>query len=70
MELIRKEDLAENFLEFRPYLDQCRFVGCSHTKEKGCAILEAVAKGRIASSRHQSYLRLYEQAKEIKDWQR
>jgi ribosome biogenesis GTPase len=69
MELIRKEELAENFLEFRPYLDQCRFVGCSHTKEKGCAVLDAVAKGAIAPSRHQSYLRLYEQAKEIKDWQ-
>jgi ribosome biogenesis GTPase len=69
MELIRKEELAENFLEFRPYLDQCRFVGCSHTKEKGCAVLEAVKNGAIAPSRHQSYLRLYEQAREIKDWQ-
>jgi ribosome biogenesis GTPase len=69
MELIRKEELAEHFLDFRPYLDQCRFVGCSHTKEKGCAVLEAVAQGAIAPSRHQSYLRLYEQAKEIKDWE-
>jgi ribosome biogenesis GTPase len=44
-------------------------VGCSHTKEKGCAVLEAVKNGAIAPSRHQSYLRLYEQAREIKDWQ-
>jgi ribosome biogenesis GTPase len=69
MELIRKEALAENFLEFRPYLEQCKFIGCSHTKEKGCAVLHAVMQGEIAPSRHQSYLRLYEQAKEIKDWQ-
>lgn len=36
-----KHRLPETFVEFRPYLDQCRFVGCSHTKEKGCAVLEA-----------------------------
>ena len=70
MELLRKEDLGGAFREFRPYLDQCRFVGCSHTKEQGCAVLEAVAAGEIPASRHESYLRLYEQAKEIKDWER
>ena len=37
-----KHRLPETFVEFRPYLDQCRFVGCSHTKEKGCAVLEAL----------------------------
>lgn len=69
MELIRKEDLAATFPEFRSYLEQCRFIGCSHTKEKGCAVLDALREGRIAPSRHQSYLRLYEQAKELKDWE-
>ena len=42
-----KHRLPETFVEFRPYLDQCRFVGCSHTKEKGCAVLEAVRAGDI-----------------------
>ena len=42
-----KRRLPETFVEFRPYLDQCRFVGCSHTKEKGCAVLEAVRAGKI-----------------------
>ena len=69
MELIRKEDLARNFREFGPYLDQCRFVGCAHIKEKGCAVLAAKKAGEIPASRHQSYVRLYEQAKEIKDWE-
>ena len=64
-----KEHLPETFVEFRPYLDQCRFVGCSHTKEKGCAVLEAVQEGKIAPSRHQSYVALYEQAKNIKEWE-
>lgn len=70
MELIRKEDLAAGFQDFLPYLDQCRFVGCSHTKEKGCAVLDAVRAGDISRSRHESYLRLYEQAREIRDWER
>ncbi len=69
MELVRKEDLERSFREFRPYLDRCQFVGCSHVKEKGCAVLEALAEGKIVSSRHESYVRLYEQAKEIKEWE-
>ena len=39
-------------------------------KEKGCAVLAAVRAGEIAPSRHQSYVRLYEQARAIPDWQR
>ena len=64
-----KRHLPETFLEFRPYLGQCRFVGCSHTKEKGCAVLEAVRHGEIQKSRHQSYLRLYEELKPLKEWE-
>lgn len=64
-----KRRLPETFLDFRPYLDGCRFVGCSHTKEKGCAVLEAVRRGDIQKSRHDSYLRLYEELKPLKEWQ-
>ena len=64
-----KHHLPETFREFQPYLDSCRFVGCSHTKEKGCAVLEAVKRGQIQKSRHNSYLRLYEELKPLKDWQ-
>ena len=64
-----KHRLPETFVEFRPYLDQCRFVGCSHTKETGCAVLEAVRAGQIQRSRHASYVRLYEELKPLQDWQ-
>lgn len=67
-ELWQKEGLAETFREFRPFLDSCRYVGCSHTKERGCGVLEALERGEISKSRHDSYLRLYEQAKLIKAW--
>lgn len=64
-----KHRLPETFPEFAPYLDSCRFVGCSHTKEKGCAVLQAVRDGQIQKSRHESYLRLWEELKPLKDWE-
>ena len=64
-----KAHLPETFPEFRPYLGGCRFVGCSHTKEKGCAVLQAVKQGEIPRSRHASYLRLYEELRQIKEWE-
>ena len=42
MELCRKEELEGCFREFAPYLGKCQFTGCSHVKEKGCAVLKAV----------------------------
>lgn len=69
MEAIPKDALASAFREFRPYLDQCRFQGCAHVKERGCAVREALAAGEIAPSRHKSYVRLYEQAKALPDWE-
>lgn len=68
-QVILKEELQHCFREFEPYIKDCRFTGCSHTKEKGCAVLEAVREGIIAASRHESYLALYEQAKQIKVWE-
>lgn len=69
-ELLSPEELPHTFREFAPYLDQCRFVGCAHVKEKGCGVLEALAEGKIAPSRHKSYVRLYEQARAIPEWKR
>jgi ribosome biogenesis GTPase len=64
-----KEHLPETFREFEPYLGQCRFVGCSHTKEAGCAVLDALRSGKIQQSRHASYVRLYEELKPLRAWQ-
>ena len=69
MELIKKDELELCYREFEPYLGQCRFTGCSHTKEKGCAVLQALEEGEIAASRHRSYCDMYEEAKQLKDWE-
>ena len=63
-----KERLPETFPDFAPYLGECRFVGCSHTREKGCAVLRAVKDGAIVKGRHESYLRLYDELKDLKAW--
>ena len=68
MELNDCEKLQHMFREFEPFLNDCRYTGCSHTKESGCAVLEAMERGEIISSRHESYVRLYEQAKQFKKW--
>jgi len=70
MELMRKEELQRCFREFAPYRDTCQFQNCAHIKEKGCAVLAALKQGNIQPTRHQSYIRLYEQAKAIPDWER
>jgi len=68
MEPRPQNELEKSFREFEPYLDACRFVGCSHVKEKDCAVLAALHEGKIQQSRHASYVRLYEQAKDRKLW--
>ena len=70
MELARKEELQYAFREFGPYLGTCRFPDCAHVKEKGCAVLAAVQAGEISQTRHRSYVRLYQQADAIPDWER
>jgi len=63
-----KEHLPETFPEFAPYVEGCRFVGCKHVKEKGCAVLQAVKEGKIPRSRHASYVRLAMELKDVHAW--
>ena len=70
MDLELKEHLPETFPEFAPYVGECRFTGCTHTKEKGCRVLQAVKDGDIPASRHRSYLRLYDELKDLRAWQK
>jgi ribosome biogenesis GTPase len=67
---IYKAELPYCFPDFKPYLHKCRFQGCTHTKELGCAIIEAVASGLIAQTRFDSYLRMYHEASNLHPWER
>lgn len=68
-EKIYKEDLPYCFREFEPFLDKCRFTTCSHVNDKGCAVCSAVEDGIISCSRHDSYVQMYNDVKDIKKWE-
>ena len=66
---IPKENLQFAFPEVERYFGQCKFTGCSHTVEKGCAVRAALEAGEIDKTRYESYVTLYNEAKEVKEWQ-
>ena len=66
--MIRKENLPFCFKEFLPYLGSCKFSTCTHVADKGCKICEAIENGEVMKSRHESYVTIYNEVKDIKDW--
>lgn len=68
-DLIVKENLPFCFPEFEQYLGKCKFTSCSHTVEKGCLILDALKNGNIHPERHNNYVSMYNDVKDLKDWQ-
>lgn len=69
MDVILKENLQYAFPDFGPFIGRCQFHDCSHRREPGCAVTEAVRCGDICPSRYESYLKLYEKAEQIKLWE-
>jgi len=67
---IKKEELPFVFPDFSDYLGCCRFTSCTHTAEKGCAVLEAVQNGDIEKTRIESYKTIYNEIKDIKEWEK
>lgn len=49
------DDIDHAFVEFRPFLGRCKYNNCRHLSEPGCAVLEALAAGRISERRLQAY---------------
>ena len=68
-EIIDKDELQYCFPEFEKYLGQCQFTSCAHVCEKGCRILQALSDGEIEKTRHDSYVAMYNEVKDIKHWQ-
>lgn len=65
---IKADELWEYFPEFNA--SGCRFKGCSHINEPGCVIKHKLEQNEIAKSRYESYCTLYEQLKQIKEWEK
>ena len=63
---LEKEDLKYCFPEFLPFEGTCRFNGCSHILEPGCAVTEAVEAGQIHRIRYRDYVDMYHELEERK----
>lgn len=58
---ITTDNLRYLFTEFDEFEDKCKFFGCSHIKDSGCALIEAVESGKIQRTRYESYKKLFEE---------
>lgn len=61
---MEKEELRFSFPEFGTYEGRCKFQGCVHVKEPGCAVKQALEEGAIGQERYDSYTTLFQELKE------
>ena len=59
-----KEELKYYFREFTAFEGQCKFIGCDHIHEPGCAIKQALEDGNIHPVRYKNYLEMYQELKD------
>jgi len=69
VEKMMAQELSLLFPEMKKHADNCRFSGCSHITEPDCAVKEALTRGEIGQNRYNSYCALYNELKDIKNWQ-
>lgn len=62
---LENEQILHGFVEFRPYLHQCKFRDCKHQKDPGCALQKAIADGLVSQARYQSYLKILQTVTDI-----
>lgn len=67
---IKAPELEGYFPEFQVGLKECRFKGCSHINEPECGVKSRVECGKISQSRYDSYVQLYTQLKQKKEWEK
>lgn len=66
-ENIDARELYKYFREFKNFEHECKFVPCTHTHEPVCGVKNAVAAGKIAASRYESYLAILDEIKLLKE---
>ena len=64
---IVSKDLSLYFKEFKKYIKNCEFVGCSHIKEENCGIKNSIKEGNIEKERYDRFCKIYEELKNKED---
>ena len=57
---LSEQEVADGFIEFKPFIGYCKFRNCAHKNEPGCALLEAVKDKKISQQRWDSFQRILE----------
>jgi ribosome biogenesis GTPase len=52
---LNQEDIIQGFKDFRPFLGHCKFRDCKHENDAGCALVAAVAAGKLQQQRLDNY---------------
>lgn len=70
IDFITKDELQNCFPEFLDYVGECKFTGCVHYKEPGCAVKSAVNNGDINEKRYEFYIKVLEEiiSRRNKQW--
>jgi ribosome biogenesis GTPase len=63
---LENEQILEGFIEFRPFITQCKFRDCKHLNDPGCALKQAIKDGLVSDARYQSYLKILQTVTDIK----
>ncbi|WML35137.1 ribosome small subunit-dependent GTPase A [Clostridium sp. OS1-26] len=70
LDFLSKEKVQDCFPEFTDYIGCCKFTGCIHFKEPGCAVKEAVTNGMVNNKRYEFYIKTLEEimSRRNKQW--
>lgn len=66
--LLTFDGLLGSFPDIEKYAVGCRYTDCTHVCEDGCCVMEAICAGKIEKTRHESFVRLYNELKNVKPW--
>ncbi len=61
---IESNNLEKYFIDFKKYINECEFVGCSHLKEENCGIKKALEQGKISKERYERFCKIYNELKD------
>lgn len=66
--LLTFEGLLDSFPDIEKYASGCKYTDCTHVCEEGCMVMEALSEGKIEKTRHESFVTLYKELKNVKPW--
>ena len=66
--MLDTQSLLSSFPDIEKYALNCKYKKCTHVCEDGCGVIEALNRGEIVKSRHESYVSLFNELKSIKPW--